>query len=103
MAIHVRLSEVERGERPFGLLEVLHGRVHVTEEVVGDAQFEVDLLLLGGGGDREPLVEDVEDFAEVADLGAALGEPFAELGDHAAFEVFTLDEQRRSIIGSVTG
>ena len=91
------LAEEERGERPLGLVQVLDRGADVAEEVVGDAELEVDLLLLRPGGDREPLLKRVEDFLEVADLRPALGQPLAELAHHAAFEVLALDQKRPQI------
>jgi hypothetical protein len=93
----VRLAEEERGQRAVGLLEVIDGGADVAEEVVGDAELEVDLLLLRPGGDREALGERVEDFFEVADLRPALGQPLAELAHHAAFEVLALHQERTQV------
>ena len=93
----VRLAEVERGERPVGLVQVLDGRGHVAEEEVGDAELEMELLLLRPGGDGQALVEDVDALLEVSDLWPALGQPLAELGDHPALEVLALDQQRAQI------
>src|SRR5262249_20191499 len=68
-------------------------RGHVAQEEVGDAELEVELLLLRAGGDGEPLVEDVDALLEVPDLRSALGECLAEPGDHPALEILALDQK----------
>ena len=93
----VRLPEPERGERSFGFLQVFDRGADVAEEVVGDAELEMELLLLWTGGDGEPLVERVENVLEVANLRSALSQPFAELGHHPAFKIFALDQERPQI------
>ena len=93
----VSLPQEERGERSLRLLQVIDRGADVAEEVVGDAEFEVNLLLLWPGGDREPLGEGIQNLFEVADLRPALRKPFAEAVDHTAFEVFALNEQRPQI------
>jgi hypothetical protein len=69
----------------------------MAEKVVGDAQFEVDFLLLGWGGDYQPLLQDLIDLFQIPDLRAALGEPFPESANHPTFKVFALDEKRAQI------
>ena len=57
----------------------------------------MDFLLLGTGGDREPLLQGLGDFLEVANLGTALGKPLAEFADHTAFEVLAFDGPRMKV------
>src|SRR5262249_4960359 len=87
------LTEPESRQRPFGFLKVFDCRPDVAEEVVGDAELEVNLLLLWGCGNSESFLECIEDFFEVANLPAALREPFAQPVDHTAFEVFAFEEK----------
>ena len=91
------LAEEESGQGTFGLLQMFGGRADMAEIIADDAELQMDLLLLWSGGDGKPLLKDVRDFLEVADLRAALGQSLAEFPDHAAFKVLALDQKRPQI------
>ena len=58
-----------------------------------DAELEVEFFGLGRLGDGELLGERVVDLFEGLDLRPALGQPLAELRDHAAFKLLALHEE----------
>ena len=103
MAIDERLAQVEETERRFDFLQVRRGVGHVAEEVVGDAELQVQLLGQRGRGAFEPLAEGVVDVLEGLELGAALGEALAELLDGAGVTVLALHQERLQINDLVHG
>ena len=85
--------EEERRERPFGLLELFHRVGHFAEEERHDAELEVQLFLLRRLGRRESFRERLVDFLQGFDLRPALGQPFPQLGNHAAFKLFAFHQK----------
>ena len=73
------------------------------EEVVGDAELQVQLLGQRRRGALEPLAQGVVDLPEGLELGAALGQAVAELLDGAGVAVLALDQQRLQINDLVHG
>jgi hypothetical protein len=90
-AVRVRPAEEERRQRAFRGFEVFDGRRHMPEEKLGNAQFELDFLLLRPGRHAEPFRQNFADFLQGAHLRRPLGEPFPQFGHHAAFKIFALD------------
>src|SRR5439155_21572479 len=70
--------------------------LHVAEEVERDAELQVQLLRVALAV-REPLDERLGHIPQGAELGAALGQPGAELLNGAGVAILVLDQQRLEI------
>ena len=97
------LAQIEVAERGLDLLQVGDRVAHVAEEVIGDAELQVQLLGQGRRGAFEALAQVVVNVLEGLELGPALGEPLAELLDGAGVTVLALDQERLQINGLVHG
>jgi hypothetical protein len=91
--VSVSLTEEERRQRPFRLVQMFDCRADVAEEVTDNTQLEVDFLLLWPSGYGESLLKDIGDFFQGANLGTALCEAFAEPRHHTALEVFPFNQK----------
>ena len=101
-ALGERTAQEERGEWAVGEFQLLDRLGHVAEVEVDHAELEVQLLGLRWLRGGEPLGECVVDFFERLDLRPALGQPLAELRDHAAFKLLaSTNRERKSINVSV--
>ena len=77
-------------------MKLLDGALHVAEEVVGDAELEVQLRLVASTG-VDFALQRIGGLAQAAQLRAALGQPVAQLLHGACVAIFVFDQQRFQI------